>query len=183
VPTGIAHADTNKYFFGDLVGSGRLISLFGFYEVRYWFVETDDKNSFCLLTMGQGELDPVFVFDAKPIQDLLDERRRFTLSADDIARINPNTRTAPVFRSRVDAELTAKIYAQVPVLIDETKGEAGNPWRIEFRQGLFNMTSDSNAFRTDAQLREAGFVRDGSDWLLQSGISPRQGALALGGAM
>ena len=42
--------------------------------------------------------------------------RRFTLTPDEIARINPNTRTAPVFRSRADAELTAKLYARAPVL-------------------------------------------------------------------
>jgi hypothetical protein len=54
--------------------------------------------------------------------------RRFTLSAEDIARINPDTKTAPVFRSRADAELTAKIYARVPVFIDETATAEGNPW-------------------------------------------------------
>ena len=54
------------------------------------------------------------------------------LSADDIARINPNTKTAPIFRSRADAELTAKIYARVPVLIDEAKGTEGNPWGASF---------------------------------------------------
>ena len=177
----IAHADTNKHFFGNLVETRRLISLFGFYEVRYWFVETDDKNSFCLLTIGHCERDPVFVFDAKPIQDISDERRRFTLSTDEIARINPNTKTAPVFRSHADAELTAKIYARMPVLIDETKGKDGNPWNVEFRQGLFNVTSDSGLFRTADQLRKEGFVRDGSDWTTSNGAAPRQRALALAG--
>ena len=32
------------------------------------------------------------------------------LHASQIAAINPNTKTAPVFRSRADADLTAKIY-------------------------------------------------------------------------
>jgi hypothetical protein len=180
VPTGIAHADTNKYFFGDLVASKRLISLFGFYEVRYWFLETDDKNSFCLLTMGQSQFDPVFVFDAKPIQDLLDERRRFTLSVNDIARINPNTKTAPVFRSRADAELTAKIYARVPVLINESKGRDGNPWGISFTR-MFDMSNDNGLFRSAAQLAEAGFVHNGGDWINPEGLRPRQPALELAG--
>jgi len=51
-----------------------------------------------------------------------------------------------VFRSQMDAELTKRIYTRVPVLIDETLGEDGNPWSISFRQGLFNMTSDSDLF-------------------------------------
>ena len=45
--------------------------------------------------------------------------RFFRLSIEQIARINPNTKTAPIFRSRADAELTAKIYDRVPVLIEE----------------------------------------------------------------
>lgn len=60
--------------------------------------------------------------------------------------------------------MTARIYGGVPVLIDEAKGEAGNPWRIVFRQGLFNMTTGSGQFKTASQLHEAGFIRDGIDW-------------------
>src|SRR5690606_36518009 len=110
-----------------------------------------------------------------------DPERNFTLSAEAIARINPNTRTAPVFRSKADAELTAKIYSRVPVLIDDTKGRDGNPWGVEFRQGLFNMTSDSGLFRTAAQLAEAGFIRDGTDWIASEGLRPPQAPLDLAG--
>jgi hypothetical protein len=88
---------------------------------------------------------------------------------------------SPIFRTSVDAEVTTKIYARVSVLIDEAKGPNGNPWGAEFRQGLFNMTSDSGLFRTAAQLRGAGFVRNGTDWVLPEGLSPRQRALDLAG--
>jgi hypothetical protein len=81
-------------------------------------------------------------FFTTAVNQLSDQRRHFILSPDDIALINPNTRTCPVFRSQMDAELTKKIYARVPVLIDEAMGDQGNPWSISFRQGLFNMTSD-----------------------------------------
>ena len=57
----------------------------------------------------------------------------------DIARINPNTKTAPVFRARADAELTAKIYSCVPVLIDEAKGAAGNLWGVSFHTRIWHM--------------------------------------------
>jgi hypothetical protein len=97
--------------------------------------------------------------------------RNFTLTPTAIAAINPNTKTAPVFRARADAELAAKIYDRVPVLIDEAKGAAGNPWGVEFRQGLFNMTSDSGLFRTAAQLTEAGYARDGTDWVTSAARS------------
>jgi len=119
---------------------------------------------FSLLTIGRGIDAAEFAFFLTDATQWAEPERRFTLSPADIARINPNTKTAPVFRARADAELTAKIYDRVPVLIDEAKAEAGNPWRIEFRQGLFNMTTDSSLFRTAAQLQAAGFVRDGTDW-------------------
>src|SRR5690606_23032978 len=106
-----------------------------------------------------------FAFFLTDPAQLAEPERSFALTPETIAAINPNTRTAPVFRSRADAELTAKIYAHAPVLIEEGKGAAGNPWSVEFRQGLFNMTSDSGLFRTAAQLAEAGFRREGSDWL------------------
>ena len=76
-----------------------------------------------------------------------DRERVFALTPEDIALINPNTRTCPVFRTRTDAELTKKIYQRVPVLVNETTGE--NPWGVSFKQGLFNMTSDSGLFHTE----------------------------------
>ena len=45
---------------------------------------------------------------------------------------------------------------------------------------MFHMSNDSGLFRTAAQLAEAGFVRDGTDWVAE-GARPRQAALALGG--
>src|SRR5690606_35672666 len=76
-------------------------------------------------------------------------------SAEDIALLNPNTRTCPTFRSRRDAELTKAIYRRVPVLVNEVRNE--NPWGVTFKQGLFNMTSDSHLFRTREQLEAQGY--------------------------
>ncbi len=73
---------------------------------------------FCLLTLGAAE-KAEFVCFATQVSQLSDPRRRFTLTAEDFARINPNTLTCPVFRSSMDAELTRKIYAHVPILIKD----------------------------------------------------------------
>lgn len=171
VPTGIATDATTASFFGHLMNSGRLASLYSAYEVRQWFKGTDDRKSFCLLTIGPSKLAE-FIFNFVQISDLEDDRRRFTLSPHEIARINPNTKTAPVFRAREDARLTASIYDRVPVLIDEANGEKCNPWGVEFRQGLFNMTSDSGLFRTAVQLAAEGWMREGSDWLREGAATP-----------
>src|SRR5690606_10151080 len=65
-------------------------------------------------------------------------------------------------------ELTKKIYARVPVLIDETKGAAGNPWGISF-MAMFHMSNDSGLFRTWRQLEVVGAKRESVNWIELSG--------------
>jgi hypothetical protein len=73
-----------------------------------------------LATRHSPERPPAeFVCFATDVAHLADPRRRFTLTPDEFRLINPNTRTCPVFRSQMDAELTKKIYRNVPVLIRE----------------------------------------------------------------
>ncbi len=61
---------------------------------------------------------------------LEDPERVFTLAPEDFKLFNPNTLTCPIFRRRRDMELTRKIYANAPVLVEQSKGEAGNPWGV-----------------------------------------------------
>ena len=111
LPTGIATSDGCKTFFADILKRQQLISVFAFYEIRYWFEGTDDKNSFCLISLGNNENDPEFVFDAQPISDLQDPNRRYRLGIDQIAALNPDSLTAPIFRARGDAHISVKLYA------------------------------------------------------------------------
>ena len=62
-----------------------------------------------------------FAFFLLDTADLDDADRVFALSPEEIALINPNTGTLPIFRNRRDADLTAAIYRRIPVLWDETK--------------------------------------------------------------
>ncbi len=169
VPTGIATDATTAPFFGHLVSSSRLARLFDFENSAPLFPGVHRSFKFCLLTLGSSVTEAEFAFFLTDPTQLEDPRRRFTLSPVAIARINPNTKTAPVFRARADADLTAAIYNRVPVLIEEARGTSGNPWGVEFRQGLFNMTSDSGLFRTAAQLSANGWEREGSDWINDEG--------------
>ena len=106
---------------------------------------------FSLLTIGRGIEEARFVFFLTDAAQLAEPERQFTLSAAEIARINPNTKTAPVFRARADAELTAKIYGRVPVLIDvglgEDFGRAGNLWNIEVHSRFIHVSEDFGRFR------------------------------------
>lgn len=159
VPTGIATDATTAPFFGSLVASQRLAGLIDFENSKPLFLGVHRSSKFCLLTLGSGVDAADFAFFLTDPAQIEDSRRRFTLSAEQIAAMSPNTKTAPVFRSCRDAELTAAIYARVPVLIEDATAEGngqGNPWGMNFRQGLFNMTSDSGLFHNSRT--EAGLV-------------------------
>lgn len=168
VPTGVATDATTAPFFANLVSEKRLAGIVDFENRERIFPGVYFRVKFCLLTLGHRENAARFAFFLTDPAQLADPERTFTLSPEQIAAINPNTRTAPVFRSRWDAELTAKIYRNVPVLIDESEETSSNPWSVAFMT-MFHMSNDSNLFRTATELREKGFVRDGADWLPEGG--------------
>jgi len=143
VPTGIATDDSTKQLFASFIEKGYLVSLYDF-ENQGIFPSVHNSYKFCLLTLGSSPSADFACF-LHSIQELEDDRRHFELTAEDFDLINPNTHTLPIFRSKMDAELAKKIYRKVPVLIDESKGEEGNPWGVQFST-MFNMTTASNLF-------------------------------------
>ncbi len=104
-----------------------------------------------------------FAFFLHDMEELDDKKRHIPLSGKDMALLNPNTHTCPVFRSRRDAELTKAIYRRVPVLIDRNRKEGGNPWGIKFVT-MFHQTNDAELFRTREDLVELGAKQDGNRW-------------------
>ncbi|MFV1594061.1 N-6 DNA methylase [Phaeobacter sp. JH20_36] len=181
VPTGIATDATTAVFFAHLVEKRRLASLADFENSAPIFSSVHRSFKFCLLTLGRNQQSAHFAFFLTEPAQLAEPERNFTLSIEQIAAINPNTLTVPIFRSRWDAELTAKIYRNAPVLIREENGTETNPWGAQFKSGLFNMTSDSSLFRTAKQLLEDGMEREGTDWLNKS-THLSQSALAAEGS-
>jgi hypothetical protein len=164
VPTGIATDATTAPFFASLVESRRLVSLFSFENEENIFPAVHHAFKFALLTVGkESEGKSQFAFFLRQTAELMDPERLFFLTSVQIAKLNPNSRTAPVFRSREDAAVTTKIYNSCPVLIEDSKGVLGNPWNVKF-QAMFHMSGDSELFRTAAQLTNSGFLRDGRDW-------------------
>ncbi|MGY3539843.1 hypothetical protein ACVIIY_004063 [Bradyrhizobium sp. USDA 4515] len=168
VPTGIATDSTNSEFFGELVKKQRLSSLYSFYEIRGWFKGTDDRKSFCILTIGAASGEAEFCFDIRQLEELEHKERRFTLSAEQIAHINPNTRTSPVFRSRADARLTAQLYARTPVLIEDQPSdelEERNPWNFTYQTKMFDMADASHLFLTKRKAELENLSFDDGSWV------------------
>ena len=165
VPTGIATDSSTSAFFGSLVDRKRIAGLTDFENRDGLFESVHRSYKFCVLVMGAAE-QAGFAFFLAQVAELENPERRFTLSAAEIARMNPNTKTAPVFRSRADAELTAKLYAKAPVLIEERPEHPDgdiNPWGVTF-QRMFDMSGDSGYFRTPPQLEAEGWQRNGVNW-------------------
>lgn len=160
VPTGIATDYTYRDFFADLVESGQLASLYDFENREGLFPGTHRSYKFSLLTItGGGATEADFAFFLHTTGELADPERCFPLAGADLALMNPNTRTVPVFRTRRDASLTRKLYRAAPVLQDEEAGE--NPWSVRFST-MFHMTNDSGLFRTREQLEAEGYELDGN---------------------
>ena len=131
VPSGIATDDTTKYLFGDSVEMGTLVSLYDFENRDAIFPGVHRSYKFCLLTLtGTDHRQEAgeFAFFLHRAEQIKDSERKIELTKDDFALINPNTRTCPIFRTKLDMEITKGIHERVPVLIDENKGEEGNPW-------------------------------------------------------
>ena len=164
VPTGIATDATTAPFFDHLVSHKRLISLHSFENEEFIFPGVHHSFRFCLLTLGKANEDSEFSFFSRGVGALEDPRRRFHLSPRQIAAINPNTKTTPVFRTFQDAGLAASIYARVSVLIEENEAGSINPWSVSFG-AMLHMSNDSNLFRTAAQLTEGGYEREENSWI------------------
>lgn len=97
-------------------------------EERLLFPSVDSRFKFCLLTMTGTMVQPSqpkFAFFCHRVSDLDAPGKAFTLTPEDIALLNPNTKTCPVFRTQRDAEITKAIYRQNTVLADLSRKKLG----------------------------------------------------------
>lgn len=183
LPTAIATGASSQHLFSSFMRRGALVSLYDFENRRpkspalpkggKWFENVHSSYKFCLfsLTGRATHADASRVgFFLSDITDLEDPNRVFALDPEDLARINPNTGTLPVFRTQRDADITAGIYRRVPVLWNEGRRD-GNPWGMTFKR-LIDMTDDSDLFRSREQLEDEG-------WELRGNVFERDGGRML----
>jgi hypothetical protein len=168
VPTGIATDALTAPFFADLVGRKRLSQVVDFDNRLPLFSSVHRMFKFSLLTTGDHEAKARFAFFLSEPSQLAEAERNFSLTPQEIAALNPNTRTAPVFRSRADAELTVKIYQRAPVLIEKGNLDSGNSWGLSHASTFFDMTRDSGFFHSASDLQSRGLLLKGNIWLSSS---------------
>ena len=164
-PSGIYADMTAARFFNAVSAGARVAGLFDFENRRprtglpHFFPDVDSRFKFCALVFGGDErrFDETrcafFLHDTAAMND---PERSFPLAPSDFALVNPNTGTAPIFRTRRDAEITRRIYEHHPVLVDRSQEEERRVWPVRY-QTMFHMTNDSNLFRTASDLQAEGY--------------------------
>ena len=163
VPSGIAADKGAAPFFRSVSTTGRLAALLDFEngarKPEPFFPDVHRSFKFCALVFGGparrfAEAACAF-FKSSATQA---ETEAFALTPADFAAVNPNTGTAPVFRTPRDAEITRAIYARLPVLVDRSGAAPVSVWPVRYER-MFDMTNDSGKFRTARELERDGAYR------------------------
>ena len=178
VPSGIASDKTASKFFKGVATEGRLKALYDFenrrtrHDLKPFFEDVDSRFKFCAFVASPSPTGKVArcAFFLQSVSELADPEVCFSLGAEDFARVNPNTGTAPIFRSKRDADLTTAIYGNAVPLIDRTSGKDVKTWPVKYLR-MFDMTNDSGLFRTRDELvnQEGGYPLGGNIYGSPSG--------------
>jgi len=165
VPSGIAADKGASVFFRSISTTGRLGALFDFENGRSGHNDgpffPDVHRSFKFSALVVGGRDRKFraaacaFFQQDPERA---EREAFPLRPSDFDAVNPNTGTAPVFRTPRDAEITVGIYERLPVLVDRRTDPPNEVWPVRYVR-MLDMTNDSALFKTTGELTKGGAYR------------------------
>jgi hypothetical protein len=166
VPTGIATDFTNRHFFADIVEEDQLVSLLDFENKKRLFPDVAAPVKFSLFTLRGKRIESKsteasFAFFLYDVDEIDEGEKSFKLSKEDFQLLNPNTLTCPVFSTRTDANLTRKLFQRTSILINKEFDD--NPWIISFSRP-FDMSNDSNLFKTDKELESTNFELSGNTY-------------------
>ena len=168
-PSGIASDKTSSDFFKLIATTGRLAALIDFENRRQddsFFPDVDSWFKFCAFVVGgerrkfEGAQCAFFLNDVRQLDD---PERSFLITARDFARVNPNTGTAPIFRTRRDADITKGIYDDLPVLVDRSGKQPVAAYPVKYFT-MFHMTNDSHLFVTRGELEKTAYHIGGNCW-------------------
>jgi hypothetical protein len=177
-PSGIAADLSASAFFSEVATGGHLKALYDFenrrtrFDMPPFFPDVDSRFKFAAMISSP---DRTFAaarcgFFLQSVSEIANPDHVFPVTAADFARVNPNTGTAPIFRSRRDMQLTTDIYARLPVLVDRSVAPPVAAWPVKYVR-MFDMTNDSHLFRTRAELeeKEGAWPVGGNRWQSKDG--------------
>jgi len=144
------------------VAAERLAAFYDFVNRESLFDGVASLMRFAITSMTGGERVQAARFAFLLLRAADVPAMRFSLAAEEVLLLNPNTGTLPVFRSRRDAEVALACHRRCPVLV---RDGGRNPWGLRFGT-MFHMANDSGLFRTDEDLSGLGATFDGWAWSL-----------------
>lgn len=167
VPSGLASDQSSAPFFRSMMGSKQIRAILDFFNKRtdgsLFFPDVYYRFKFCAYIaggIGRTFDQAAFGFYLRSVEEAFDPDRVFEITSGEIATINPNTGTAPIFRTARDKELTARAHRHVPVLRDHANNEP--ELSLEYST-MFHMSADSEHFRTVEELEaDEGAWREGA---------------------
>jgi len=165
-PSGIASDKSASEFIKSVATAGRLGCLIDFENRGIFFEDVHNSFKFCVLVIAGATRtfpETQCAFFLHSVATLTDPDRVFTLTPSDFARVNPNTGTAPIFRTRRDAAITIGIYDRFPVLADRSKASPKTVFPVRSSQ-MLNMTTDSHLFVTKMELAQSAYPVGGGRW-------------------
>jgi len=177
IPSGISTEKNAQEFFGGLVAGGNASCCFDFFNKRLsgglFFEDVYYRFKFSAFAYG----GPKRKFSAcrfatfvRDVNELDEEGRVFEMGLDHFEHVNPNSKTAPVYRAARDREIVTGIYSEHSVL--KRHGPSGDNTNLPVRYvRMFDMANDSKKFRTVKELetQEGAWLENGNTWNSPSG--------------
>lgn len=154
VPIGIGSDKTSAKFFSEIATLQRLKAFISFENKKKWLfkdVHAEDQPTIIIFNKVNGSY-PKFKYGVKlhslPIAS---SENLLWMDAETTLAVNPNTGTAPIFRTSSDTRLVIDIYSRNPVLVAHSNNVKSSNWSVKYST-MFHMTNDSGLFRTLEEL-------------------------------
>ncbi|TMV87329.1 restriction endonuclease [Thioclava sp. BHET1] len=172
IPSGIATETSSQEFFSRLIEGHAASCYFDFFNRRaegpLFFPDVYYRFKFSVLVFSGGEKtfgECRFATFVRNIAELNDPQKVFSMGLDHFRHVNPNSKTAPVYRAARDREIATDIYERFPVLVDRSTGADVKAWPVKYVR-MFDMANSSGEFRTAKELedKEGAWPEHGGVW-------------------
>jgi N-6 DNA Methylase len=165
VPLGFITDDITSTLFSHFTDRNLIHSVKGFENEEKVFPGIHNQSKFSLFTSRRLHGGPAsFLVFARRIEHLQESERVYTLAPEEITAFNPDTHTAPLFRTRADKQLASKIYAQWPTI-----GQWPDDCRPRYKRGFYNTTTDKKKLINFANDPSFGLPENAQATLLYEG--------------
>jgi hypothetical protein len=121
IPSGIATETSSQEFFSRLIEGHAASCYLDFFNKRadgpLFFPDVYYRFKFSVLVFSGGEKtfdECRFATFVRDIAELNDPRKVFSMGVDHFRHVNPNSKTAPVYRAARDREIATVIYERYP---------------------------------------------------------------------